>query len=89
MIKKTTNLEFIDNSLQELTDFLILKNGFNEIPIDKKLYNLPKQIRVRNLQNMEKLNECIQRRNFIVMQKEKVRKEEIQTTDYSQMGYAV
>jgi hypothetical protein len=69
MIKKTTSLEFIDNSLQELTEFLILKNGFNETPIDKKLYILPKQIRIRKLQNMEVLYECIQRRNLIVDQK--------------------
>jgi hypothetical protein len=74
-IKKTTSLEFIDNSLQELTEFSILKNGFNETPIDKKIYNLPKQIRIRKLQNMEMLNECIQRRNLIVEQKEKARKE--------------
>jgi hypothetical protein len=41
MIKKTTSVEFIDNSLQELTEFLILKNGFNETPIEERIFNYP------------------------------------------------
>jgi hypothetical protein len=33
LIYNKSNLEFIDNSLQDLTKFLVLKNGFDGTPI--------------------------------------------------------
>jgi hypothetical protein len=80
LIYKKTNLEFIDNSLQDLTKFLVLKNGFDETPITikRKIFNLPKQIRrkyYKNLQYLEVTNEAIQRRKFINQEKKEIEKE--------------
>jgi hypothetical protein len=43
-IYRKKNFEFIDNSLQDLTKFLVLKNGYDETPIiiSKKIFDLPK-----------------------------------------------
>jgi hypothetical protein len=73
-LRKSTKLEFIDRSLQDLTKFLIMKNGFNEAPIEQNLYNIPLQIRKRKTQNMKILNECIERRDFKISQEEETRK---------------
>jgi hypothetical protein len=77
---KKTNLQFIDNSLQDLTKFLILKNEFYETPsiIQTKIYSLPKQIRKnchKSFENLESLNEAIQRRKFANDQRREIEKE--------------